>query len=92
MDPLQNWGALEVVVALLILGVVRLMSDWSSTASHIDNDNKERKSAMNAHMLKKFYDKWTAWRSRWSGRKFWQYVLESMWAYGAGVMAARPLP
>jgi len=93
VDPLQKWGViLEVVVALLILGVVRLVSDWSRPNTHDDNDNQERKSPMRANITKKFYNNVTAWRSQSSGRKFWQYVIESMWAYGAGVMAARPLP
>lgn len=47
---------------------------------------------MRANMLRKFYNKVIDFRSLWSGRKFWQYVMESMWAYGAGVLAARPLP
>ena len=47
---------------------------------------------MRADTLKKFYSKVTAWRPQRPGRKFWQYVMESMWAYGAGVLAARPLP
>lgn len=91
-DPLQNWGVLEVVVVLLLLGVVRLVSDWSRTKTERDDDNKDRRSIMRASMLKKFYNKVSAWRTRWSGRKFWQYAMESMWAYGAGVLAARPLP
>ncbi len=79
-------------MALLILGVVRLLSEWSKTKSECDNDNKYGRFIMRADMSKKFYSKVTAWRSKWSGRKFWQYVMESMWAYGAGVLAARPLP
>lgn len=79
-------------MVLLLLGVVRLLSDWSRTTD-LSNDGKEDgRSIMSANMLKKFYDKVTAWRSQWSGRKFWQYVMESLWAYGAGVLAARPLP
>lgn len=57
-----------------------------------DDDNKDGRSIMRANMLKKFYNRVTVWRSRWSGRKFWQYAMESVWAYGAGVLAARPLP
>lgn len=79
-------------MTLLLLGVVRLISDWSWTRKESDNDNKDRRSIMDAHMLKKLYNKVSAWRSQWSGRKYWQYVTESMWAYGAGVLAARPLP
>jgi hypothetical protein len=86
------WGVLEVVVALLILGVVRLLSDWSKTDTIKANDDKERKFPMKRSTVKKLRDSTTGIRSRWSGRKFWQYVLESTWAFGAGVLAARPLP
>lgn len=79
-------------MVLLLLSVVRLVSDWSMTNIEPDDDNKDGRSIMRASMLKKFYDRVTAWRSRWSGRKLWQYVMESVWAYGAGVLAARPLP
>lgn len=80
------------MVALLLLGVVRLLSDWSRTKNVSDDDKEDRRSIMRANMLRKFYYKVTAWRSQWSGRKFWQYAMESVWAYGAGVLAARPLP
>ncbi|MBI9115981.1 hypothetical protein [Sanguibacter suaedae] len=79
-------------MALLLLGVVRLLSDWSMTDSEDDDGDEDRRFIMKANMLKKLHDKVTAWRSQWSGRKFWQYAMESMWAYGAGVMAAHPLP
>lgn len=79
-------------MALLLLGVVRLLSDWSRTKNVSDDDKEDGRSIMKANMLRKFYNKVTAWRSKWSGRKFWQYAMESVWAYGAGVMAARPLP
>nr|AIU93969.1 hypothetical protein LRS1606.535 [Rhodococcus sp. NS1] len=79
-------------MALLLLGVVRLLSDWSPTKNERDNDEEDGRSIMKANMPRKFYNKVTAWRSQWSGRKFWQYAMESMWAYGAGVLAARPLP
>ena len=75
-----------------MLSVVRLLSDRSKTTNKSDNDNEDGKCIMKANMFKKFYNKVTAWRSGWSGRKFWQYVLETMWACGAGVLAARPLP
>lgn len=79
-------------MVLLLLGVVRLISDWSRTKKESDNGNKDRRSIMRARMQKKFDNKVSAWRAQWSGRKFWQYVMESVWAYGAGVLAARPLP
>lgn len=79
-------------MVLLLLGVVRLISDWSWTKKESENDNEDGRSIMDAHMLKKLYYKVSAWRSQRSERKFWQYVMESVWAYGAGVLAARPLP
>ena len=70
-------------MALLFLGVVRLLSEWSITRSDSDNGKDDRRYIMRVSMLKKFYNKVVALRSRCSGRKLWQYVMESMWAYGA---------
>lgn len=79
-------------MALLLLGVVRLLSDWTKSSDVSDNDKEDRRSNMKAIMWQKFYNKVTSWRSQFSGRKFWQYATETMWAYGVSVMAARPLP
>lgn len=90
--PVRFWDVLEVVVVLLLLSVVRLLSDWTKASDVSDNGKEDRRSNMKANMWYKFYNKLTAWRSRFSGRKFWQYVTETMWACGVSVMAARPLP
>lgn len=79
-------------MALLLLGVVRLLTDWTWSSDVSDNDKEDRRSNMKANMWQKFYNKVTAWRSQFTGRKFWQYAMETMWAYGGSVMAARPLP
>lgn len=79
-------------MVLLLLSVVRLLSDWTKSSDVSDNDKEDRRSSMKASMWQKFYNKVTGWRSQFSGRKFWQYTTETMWACGVSVMAARPLP
>lgn len=91
-DSVRNWGVLEGLVALLILGVVRLLSDWSMANVGGGHDDKDRRVSMKACLLKKVYENLTDWRSKRLGRKLWQYVIESVWACGAGVLAARLLP
>ena len=79
-------------MVLLLLGVVRLLSDWTKSSDVSGNGKEDRRSNMKANMWQKFYNKVTAWRLQFSGRKFWHYVMETMWAYGVSVAAARPLP
>lgn len=79
-------------MVLLLLSVVRLLSDWTKSSDVSDNDKEDRRSSMKASMWQKFYNKLIAWRSQFTGRKLWQYAMETMWAYGVSVMAARPLP
>ena len=91
----QWWGVLEVVAWVLVLSVVRLLSESPTGAQEGSNMNgNERKDPAMNDMT--WVDKvWMRLASKVSGsirRNPVQYVFETIWAIGAGVLAARPVP
>lgn len=48
-------------------------------------------SCVNASMWQKIDNKVTAWCSQFTGQKPWQCAMETMWAYGVSITAARSL-
>lgn len=83
----EIWGATTGVLGLLLLALVRLASERSfGTTSKARHAKQRRWSPVNA-------DKRVSAHGQ-SGktRSFMQYMLETIWAYGAGVMAAHWTP
>lgn len=83
----ETWGVVMGVFGLLLLAFVRLCSErsirigsltalWSRKEQHMS----ERDSLSEAD------------NEKGKSRSFGQYLCETVWAYGAGVMAAHWLP
>jgi len=80
---LGAWGAYTgVLIGLLLLGVVRLLSE-----RHIFRSSESRNQQKGRHAMKSRRNDDTH-RQDDKSRTFRQYMLESLWACSAGVMAA----
>ena len=72
----DSWGLAGGFVALLILALVRLLSDAPMRA-------EAKEVRMNSKKINK------AVRRKYSStRRFWQYLLETLWAAGAGFIGS----
>lgn len=87
---LGAWGAPEFVVWLFILSVVRSLSESpkGSLEGKKDNDNGKGGTRMRKQNLwKRLKESTVRWADR-ARRKPWKkYIFETIWTYGAGVMA-----
>ena len=72
----ETWGIAGGFAALAGLALMRLLSENSIRRLRRGNNMDANKGR---HSSKK---------SNTSTRKYWQYLLETMWAVGAGVMAS----
>jgi hypothetical protein len=74
-EPNQDIGLGAAWLAVvLILALVRLLSEWHTS--------KRKEKRMNV------VQKYDTNSTTKTPRKFWQYLLETIWATGAGVLAA----
>ena len=88
MVPVQIWGVSTGVLGVLLLAVVRLLSERSFGIAR-RGQYVRRKRWLIVRTGKRIR---THSKSDSSTRSFKQYVAETIWAYGAGVMAAHWSP
>ena len=80
---LGAWGASTgVLIGLLLLGAMRLLSERQLSRSAKSRNHREGRHAMKFRMNDNTH------RLDDKSRTFKQYLLESLWTYSAGVMAA----
>jgi hypothetical protein len=77
---IEAWGVVTGVLGLLGLAIVRLVSE-RCFRSLKSTGRKVRKE-------QKMDTKKKAFKHKDKSRSFWQYLAETIWTYGAGVMAA----
>jgi len=80
---LGAWGAYTgVLIGLLLLGVMRLLSERHLFRSPESRNYRKGRHAMKSRMSDNTH------RQDNKSRTFRQFLLETLWTYGAGVMAA----
>lgn len=76
---IEPWGVVTGVLGLLGLAIVRLVSERRFRSRKSTGRKVRKEQKMNAKKkVSKRKDK---------SRSFWQYLAETIWTYGAGVMA-----
>jgi hypothetical protein len=80
VSGVKPWGVVTGVLGLLGLAIVRLMSERRFRSRKSTGRKVRKEQKVNA--------KKKASKRKDKSRSFWQYIAETIWAYGAGVMAA----
>lgn len=94
-DPVQIWGfAIEGLAGLLVLSFIRLLSERGIPrgADLMNNIRKMINKARSRRISGRNAMTTTRKGTVEEARKCWQYMLETVWAGGAGVIAARLFP
>ena len=81
---IEPWGVVMGVLGLLGLAIVRLVSERRFRSRKPTGRKARKEPKMNKK--KEVLD------HNYRSRSFWKYLAETIWTYGAGVMAAHWSP